>query len=282
MRSHMKKRKVGPIGRRVITATHHLSYSLAKHFPNAIPITFVVGYPKSGTSWACQMVSDYLQLPFADMSYFPIGFPAVMHGHYRVWPDSPPMVYVARDGRDALVSLYFYLSRALPEGDHPNGFKNVPRWLNRCFPGATNRENVRENLPAFIEMQMQHPAGCRANWGEHVSSVEQSGRTDVPILKYEDMLADCPAALGAAMKMLTDKEPDEEAIKATVWKFSFERQSGRSRGTESRSNFLRKGQAGDWKNHFTNKAAEVFDRYVGEDLIRLGYENNREWIKNCG
>lgn len=275
MKSNIEKRTVGWLGRRVITASYHASYLLARIFPNAIPIIFVMGYPKSGTVWACQMVSDYLQLPFADLSFFPIGFPSVMHGHSRVSPKGPPAVYVVRDGRDAMVSMYFFLSHFVPEGDHPRG---VPTRLHRYFRGIVNRDRVRENLPRFIEAQMRRPLGSRAHWGDHVKSYFESERTDVPIMKYEDMLVDCSGALTSAIRTLTGEDVDPEAIQATVRKFSFERQSGRARGTEDRSNFLRKGQRGDWRNHFSREAAEVFNAWCGAQLIRTGYEPDASWV----
>ncbi len=42
---------------------------------------------------------------------------------------------------------------------------------------------------------------------------------------------------------------------------------------------LRKGQAGDWRNHFTREAAEIFDRYCGDMLISTGYEPDHEWVR---
>ena len=43
----------------------------------------------------------------------------MVHGHERVWKRYRKGVYVVRDGRDALVSQYFFMTRHLPEGDHP-------------------------------------------------------------------------------------------------------------------------------------------------------------------
>jgi len=275
MKSNIEKRNVGWLGRRVITASHHASYLLARSFPEAIPIIFVTGYPRSGTVWACQLVSDYLQLPFADLSLFPIGFPSVMHAHYRVALKGPRTIYVMRDGRDAMLSMYFFLSRYIPEGDHP---RQIPPWLRRYFRGIVNRDRVRDNLPRFIEAQMNSPHGCRTHWGNHVASYFENGRTNVPIIKYEDMLADCPGALISVIRTLTGEEPNPEAIRGTVQKFSFQRQSGRARCAEDRSSFLRKGADGDWRNHFSREAAEIFDARCGAELIRTGYEPDASWV----
>ena len=54
----------------------------------------------------------------------------------------------------------------------------------------------------------------------------------------------------------------------------------RKAGEEDRSSFLRKGIAGDWKNHFNTEAVNIFDHYAGETLIKLGYEKNHDWVKD--
>jgi hypothetical protein len=40
---------------------------------------------------------------------------------------------------------------------------------------------------------------------------------------------------------------------------------------------FRKGQIGDWRNHFTETHRRVFKEVAGETLIKLGYEKDRNW-----
>jgi hypothetical protein len=59
---------------------------------------------------------------------------------------------------------------------------------------------------------------------------------------------------------------------------SFERLSeGREQGQEDTSSFYRKGVAGDWKNHFTERDKRIFKKEAGELLIELGYERDLDW-----
>lgn len=261
---------------RLRAISHHVTWFLGTRFPEAIPLVFVVGYPKSGTTWACQIVADYLQLPFPRFSLLPVGCPAVVHGHEGVSKRYGKGVYVVRDGRDALVSQYFFLNRNVPEGDHPR----LTALQRRNFPGLVNKNNTPENLAAFIQHQMISPQSAHANWGDHVRSFFEVDNPNVVLLRYEDLLTDGSTALAEAMSKLTDEEPNVEQAADSLKRFSFRRQSGRDRGKEVRTAFLRKGQAGDWKNHFTREAAEVFDRYCGEMLIAAGYESDHAWVES--
>jgi len=40
---------------------------------------------------------------------------------------------------------------------------------------------------------------------------------------------------------------------------------------------LRKGKAGDWRNHFCDRLTRLFKLHHGDDLIRARYENDRDW-----
>ncbi len=83
-------------------------------------------------------------------------------------------------------------------------------------------------------------------------------------------------------KTIPREEADLDRVRDAIKKFSFRQQAGRHAGQKDRSSFLRKGQAGDWANHFTLEAAEIFDHFCGQMLIRTGYERDRSWVRSCG
>ena len=78
------------------------------------------------------------------------------------------------------------------------------------------------------------------------------------------------------MGELTGAEPDHHAVSAAVQRYEFTR-VGREAGTEDRTKFRRKGIAGDWANHFTREAGEIFDAIAGDALVDLGYAADRRW-----
>ena len=59
---------------------------------------------------------------------------------------------------------------------------------------------------------------------------------------------------------------------------SFKKLSGgRTRGEEDASSHFRKGEPGDWANHFTKQHKEAFKDRFNEVLVKLGYEDDASW-----
>ena len=52
---------------------------------------------------------------------------------------------------------------------------------------------------------------------------------------------------------------------------------GRSRGQENKNSHYRKGQAGDWANHFTPKVEKAFKDTLGDLVVALGYDETNDW-----
>jgi hypothetical protein len=52
---------------------------------------------------------------------------------------------------------------------------------------------------------------------------------------------------------------------------------GRKNGTENKKSHYRRGVAGDWKNHFTEKHKDYFKDKYGDIVVTMGYESNNDW-----
>jgi hypothetical protein len=221
-------------------------------------------------------VADYLRLSFPQYSILPIGCEAVVQGHQRVWKRYPRGVYVLRDGRDVLTSHYFWFVRFIAEGNHPP----LKRLQRRHLPGLVNKANVHANITRFVERQMKRPDSVRVRWSEHVRSYFEVDNPNMVLARYEDFLRDGSSALAAVVSHLTGEEAEPDRVEATLQKYAFRRVTGRRRGEEDRSSTKRKGQQGDWVNHFTVEAAEIFDRYCGDMLIKTGYEPDHSWVQS--
>lgn len=235
------------------------------------------GYPKSGTVWLCQLMSNYLALPYPRDYQAPIAMPSVIHAHWKYERRVPPTAYIVRDGRDVMVSLYFYSTRALSMAKNPHRAKRLTTLFDQLYGTGFDPNDVVSNLPRFIEHEFSEPQATQGlPWHEHVH--DWQNRPGVVMLKYESLLEKTGPELGRVMAELTGNDADNERAELAARRFAFARSSGRTAGQEDRSSFLRKGVAGDWKNHFSSEAREVFQSCAGDALIQLGYETDQSWV----
>ncbi len=230
----------------------------------------VMEFPKSGGTWFSQMLAAALDLPFP-RNVTPKFEAAVFHGHILPNKRFGKMVSIIRDGRDVMVSAYFHF---LFENNRNPKF--IVRKTRKIL-GFKDYEDIEENLPSFIEyMFHQFSEGpFRSNWSEHVYA--SYNLDNVITIKYEDLLIDAKAELLKAMIFLSDGNGHEVDLDKIVETYSFKNQTKRIPGQENKKSFLRKGIAGDWKNHFNQKSNEVFDHYGGDALIKAGYETDHSW-----
>ncbi len=248
-------------------------------------ILFVAGLPKSGTTWLEKMVSSWpgfheLLIPdvashelrtggshdydlppgmFARMKNMLVLTKMHVHGsvhNVRVLRDAGVnSVVLFRDLRDVAVSNHFYVANTPWHPEHPH------------YAGRT----VQQGLLAFAERTLPAYEAWVRSW--HANHDPQ--RT--LILRYEELLADAGDCL-RRVASLFQLDASEERIRGIVEANSFERMSGgRSRGQGDGTQFVRKGVAGDWVNHFTPEVKEAYKRAVGGFLVEFGYERDESW-----
>ena len=240
-------------------------------FSGTLPLYIVTEYPKCGGTWVAQMLGAYLGVPFP-RNERPRFTSCIMHGHYLYTPFMKNVVCVIRDGRDVVVSAYYHML-------FPN--ENNSRYLVERTRGHNpfkNYENITENLPRFIDylFTAENKRFMHFNWNEFVDS--WTDKPNATLVKYEDMLRDAAEAMRPYIEKMTGKEADMKRLRDIQEAFSFKRLSKRGAGEEASGSFLRKGIAGDWKTKFDNASCERFDFYAGANLIKLGYEKDKEWI----
>jgi hypothetical protein len=137
-------------------------------------------------------------------------------------------------------------------------------------------EDIQRNLPNFIEYVFARQRHPRFSWAQFVQV--WANRPGVTHVRYEDLLADTPAELWRVGRELGRHDLSLARAAAVSDEYSFERQTGRRSGVQQTNSFLRKGIAGDWRNHFSLEARRVFAELAGRELIRLGYEVDDRWV----
>lgn len=258
-----------------------VSYKLTKliaiNWGETFPFWYVCEYPKSGGTWLSHMLSDYLGVPHPRFSALPLAHQCIIHGHWKFHPKLKRCFYLYRDGRDVMISFYFMRMRnaAKPISSYD---KRLQKRYEKLYGRGFDPDDIQNNLAKFIELEMTHPIQARVNWPDHIRQWMIPERDTVAPLSYESLLSEPVDTLTRVLEKFLDEPIDRARVAESVDRHHFDRLAGgRARGTEDRSAFLRKGVAGDWRNHFTKDSAEVFDQYAGEVLVHLGYESDRSW-----
>jgi len=195
------------------------------------------------------------------------------------------ILWLVRDGRDVIISSYYYY--LFPTDYNQSNPKNYLYFSSHL--GFDEIENIRENLPKYIEFMFTHKPGkafrfghegdwvsFNRKWLSYLGDPDKGG--NLIRTSYEDILKDPGTELSRIVTQITGSEPELGKINEVVEHFSFKRQTGRNQGEEDRTSFLRKGVSGDWKNCFSREAAELFDHYAGNMLLELGYESDNKWV----
>lgn len=254
----------------------------------------LASYPKCGTTWlkalafaAMTRDHDYgskthplLRLnphdciPFLDEIFADgqepklekLPSPRLMNTHmpYTLLPgsvttdtDGCKVVYICRDSKDMVVSLWHFLRRRQPDMPFEELFEHV------CG-GAVAAGPIWSHVLGYWHASLARP-------------------DRVLFLKYEDLLRDpCGNVRRLAAFMGKPFSAAEElagAVEGVVGLCSFEKMKGlevNQKGSSgayhatARDAFFRKGVAGDWVNHMTPEMAKRLDEIVAEEFRGTG------------
>jgi hypothetical protein len=223
-------------------------------------------YPKAGGSWVVNLVGDALDLPKRDIyvsdSYR--AFDVRKHPWYisagdlgltpscviksHEMPNSPleafdaRHVHLVRDGRDVVVSKYFY------ERDF-------------CVKNGIYAE--------FNEPFDDYVPRVAAEWRAFVLAWLD---TTPQFYRYEDFRREPLQTLRGLCQDLCLEVPESQ-ICAAIAANGVEQMRRALAKTFAHNTFVRKACVGDWRNHFRGEHTAVFHRIAGDTLARLGYDS---------
>ncbi len=167
-------------------------------------------------------------------------------GTWRAILPEARIISTIRDGRDCYVSLWFHL---YPDRE-PLAAENRAGFIDRIHNHAAT---WRDTMAKFQADAAEHP-------GRHFS------------VRYEKMLDDTEREMTALFDWLGCSTA-AETVAEVVRQNSFQALSGgRNPGESDARSFLRKGIAGDWKNHFDEECNARYCEVAGEALSQAGYE----------
>lgn len=194
------------------------------------------------------------------------------------WMPGARYIWVLRDGRDVAVSWTFHQlrkGREVIEASIPSPAN--AHLLRQCERFAADPERfVREP-----ELLLDDEAWVRRvaeTWDRRFRSdtgaANHLGRPDtdgeVLRVRYEDLHADTEAQ---RLRLLGFLGLDP----AQAREVSAETHTTAGYDDAAPTKYRRKGEVGDWKNFFTDRARAWFHDVAGESLVRAGYAHDEHW-----
>lgn len=155
-------------------------------------------------------------------------------------------LHMLRDGRDAAVSAFHHQQRIMSQ-------------LGQTDPQAS----LQDSAPTWL-----------SKWAQFTRAVQQAEQGGIPIhtVRYEAMLDHPSKVLRDCLEHIApDTTWSETDIQEAVNANSFRRQSGRKPGQSSSSSFLRKGQAGSWREELDPATLSRLQPNDQNLLEQLGY-----------
>ena len=246
---------------------------------------YVVGYPKSGNTWLCFLLAYCLNAEYDDLDA-PGIHPtkeyqrryvkgSLAHPSYQdkvgqilkthdleleKISRQQPFIYLVRDGRDVMVSYYFFKNTYLYTRNSSwlkKRLLQTRNLINSSFKTTARYKDFSTFLPQYLD-----------EWVAHVSVYLKHQPTMV--VRYEDLKIAPVATLNKLFEQLNIRVAPE-IIDRALDIFDFKQLSQRQEGEEDPSSFFRKGIVGDWQNHFSSEDLKFFEQKAAGVMERLGY-----------
>ena len=167
-------------------------------------------------------------------------------------------VFVYRDPRDMIVSHVFYATEM-----HPG------HGMNRYYTEElhTMEERINAAIQGVEERGSELPDICRRYDG-YLGWLSQP---EVLCLRFEDLINNRDMTLGLLLDYLEERgfTPDVSQVKAI--------EVLNQAIVPKKSGTFRRGEPGNWREHFTELNKRVFKSQAGNLLLRLGYEIDNNW-----
>jgi len=237
---------------------------LTPNFESVDDDVFIIGHPKSGTTWFQNLVAgvvygvDPEYAPYAlvrdlvpghlQLYYKRYRTPAFFKSHELPKPEYKRVVYLVRDGRDVMVSYHHHM------------------------------ETVKQKPIDMLKVVRGKKSMWPFTWQEHVEAwLVNPYQAQLLVIKYEDLQADTLKELQRFCAFV-GLERDNAFLKQVAQKASFE-SLRRKEMREGIANpnwpkdqlFMRRGEIGSYQDEMPEDALEAFMREAGETMRKLGY-----------
>lgn len=181
-------------------------------------------------------------------------------------------IFVYRDPRDMIVSHVFYATQIhTGHGMHryyTETLQTMEERINAAIEGVDEPEADELGAQGLAGGQGSALSDIRTKYESYLGWLEH---TEVLSLRFEDLILERAATLERILDYLEQR--------------GFHHQPPRSWAVQvlstaiepQRSGTFRKGQPGNWREHFTPANKARFKDCTGDLLVRMGYEKDQDW-----
>lgn len=166
--------------------------------------------------------------------------------------------FIHRDPRDIIVSQIFYAT-----GMHAG--HSMHRYYTQQL--ATMEQRIDAAIMG-VQTVDAHLSPIAAKYAHYLGWLSQPV---VLCVRFEDLILDRQAALGRILDHLAARGYDPQPPRSAAIEVLSASIAPRASGT------FRKGQPGEWRQHFTEANKRNFKAATGDLLQRLGYEKDPQW-----
>jgi hypothetical protein len=272
---------------------------------------FIIGAPRSGTTWLQAMLGahpsicttgelklfDLFTGRWADAWEFQLRLQAAggaPRGLTAVWTEAEFYRFL----REFLERVYTRVLALKPQAtvilDKSPGYSNYVEHISRLLPQAKFIHLIRDGRDVAVSLQAasrswgrlwapQEVESAAAFWKSTVLAAQKARSWAGRYLevRYEALLTNGVPILRQVFDFAGLPMTHEEVL-AIFEAHQFEKMRDEARRGESPGppeGFFRKGRAGDWQNAFSPLERYVFHETAGDLLGRLGYAEGAWWVE---
>jgi hypothetical protein len=186
---------------------------------------------------------------------------------HKVYPDAR-LIYIVRDGRDAVVSHRFQSFIEFPERLSKEDQQLRARFARAPQPFLSGEQSI------FTQAAITRAA---QGWVRNVTQTDQEGRDlfgeRYLSLRYEDLLHQPWEQMRRVWEFLGASPADEELHQALLAEMTRNPDADwQQQKAKDIAQSLQKGKRGSWRELFTARDRQIFRQVANETLLAWGYE----------
>ncbi len=166
--------------------------------------------------------------------------------------------FIYRDPRDVIVSQVFYATEMYPGHGMHDYYANELSSTEERISAAIHGVQSDQAQLSPIDKKYEHYLGWLS-------------QPEVLPLRFEELILDREASLGRVLDHLATRGFQLQIPRVDAVATLSAAIAPQSSGT------FRRGQPGEWRQHFTEKNKALFKSTTGDLLQRLGYERDAKW-----